>query len=161
MKKFRRNMLGVLSFSLLCSLAHAGQNLQTFTAESLAQIEAQHEGQPFVLVLWSMHCAPCFAELEMLGTELQHQPDLPVVLVSTDDVSMRDDVLELLAEYGLEKLPTWQFSEDIPEKLRYVIDQDWYGELPRSYYYDADHQRSSHSGTLSQQQLSAWLGKKG
>ena len=60
--------------------------------------------------------------------------------------------------YSLTLVSSDAFS---PEKLRYVIDQDWYGELPRSYYYDADHQRSSHSGTLSQQQLSAWLGKKG
>lgn len=161
MKKFRRNMLNVLSFSLLCSLAHADRNLQPFTAESLAKIEAQHAGQPFVLVLWSMHCAPCFAELEMLGTELRRQPDLPVVLVSTDEASMRADVLELLADYGLEKVPTWQFAEDIPEKLRFVIDQNWYGELPRSYYYDENHQRSGHSGTLSQKQLSTWLGTEG
>jgi thiol-disulfide isomerase/thioredoxin len=161
MKTFTRNMLSALSLSLLCGLAHADQNLQSFTAESLTQIEAQHEGQPFVLVLWSMHCAPCFAELEMLGTELRRQPDLPVVLVSTDEVSMREEVIELLADYGLENVPTWQFSEDIPEKLRFVIDQDWYGELPRSYYYDADHQRSSHSGTLSQEQLATWLDTEG
>lgn len=151
-------IMNALMLSLMCSLSLADQHLQTFTATSLATIETQHEGKPFVLMLWSLHCAPCFAELEMLGAELARQPGLPVVLVSTDAPDAREDVLELLVDYGLENVPTWQFADDIPEKLRFIIDPAWYGELPRSYIYNATHERSSHSGMLSLAQLMAALG---
>jgi hypothetical protein len=63
----------------------------------------------------------------------------------------------LLEDYGLQDLPSWQFSADIPEALRYHIDPDWYGELPRSYFYNAAHERRSHSGQLSRAVLAQWL----
>jgi len=48
----------------------------------------------------------------------------------------------------------------MPDKLRFYIDPGWYGELPRSYFYDAAQQRSGHSGALTRAQLQDWLGTR-
>ena len=42
-------------------------------------------------------------------------------------------------------------------KLRYGIDPSWFGELPRSYFYDAAHNRLPHSGALNEDHIEAWL----
>lgn len=159
MKRFLRRSL-LLASALFCSASFAGEGLQPFTAETLQQVEAQYEGQPFLLVLWSVHCAPCFAELEMLGDMLAQDPQLPLVLVATDAPDMREHVEDVLADYALDAVTTWHFADAIPEKLRYAIDPQWFGELPRSYYYDAAHARSGHSGTLQRAQLEQWFSSR-
>lgn len=158
-KVFR--ILCVAAFALQCSLASADIRLQPFTAETLKQVETGYAGRPFLLVLWSVHCAPCFAELELLSKALAQQPDLPVVLVATDAPDMREHVLEVLGDYGLDNVQTWYFSDAIPEKLGYLIDPEWLGELPRSYFYDAAHRRTGHSGMLDEAQLAQWLDSAG
>jgi hypothetical protein len=57
-------------------------------------------GKPFVVSLWSIDCAPCRLNLDMLGQMKKADPG-------------------------------------------------WYGELPRSYFYDAEHNMMSHSGILT------------
>lgn len=150
--------MAILLAGMLCLPVLAESRPQAFTENTLAELEARHRGQPFVLVLWSVHCAPCFAELEMIGTALAQQPDLAVVVVATDGTAARDDVGWILEDYGLDARNTWQFAGDFAEKLRYRVDPDWYGELPRSYFYDAVGQREGHSGVISREQLLAWLG---
>ena len=41
------------------------------------------------------------------------------------------------------------FTEDNSAKLRFEIDPSWYGELPRTYFFDKKHQRSGLSGVIS------------
>lgn len=156
MSKYFR-FLCMLACALHTSIASAEARLQPFTADILKQVEAGYAGKPFLLVLWSVHCAPCFAEMELLSEALAQQPDLPVVLVATDAPDMREHVLEVLGDYGLDGARNYHFADAIPEKLHYLIDPEWFGELPRSYRYDANHQRTAHSGTLDQAQLAQWL----
>lgn len=151
------HVVKALLLCLLCDQSLGAAEPQAFTTATLAELRRQHQGEAFLLVLWSVHCAPCFAELAMLGKELASNPGLPLVLVSTDTDAAPAGLLMVLEDYGLQDLPSWQFSEDFPEKLRYAIDPGWYGELPRSYFYDATHARSSHSGQLSSEMLLAWL----
>ena len=152
-----RYLQGIV-MGILCNVAFAGTlSPQDFNEETLTQLHSRYQGQPFVLVLWSAHCAPCLAELKMLGKELVRHPDLPLVLISTDEPGSRDEVRMLLEDYGLESFVSWQFAGDFPEKLRYLIDPDWFGELPRSYFYTADGQREPHSGVISREMLLQWL----
>jgi len=103
--------------------------------------------------LWSVDCAPCRIELDMLGELKASQPDFPLVIISTDQIEEREESLYVLEDYGLENLATWMFADSFVERLRYSIDPAWYGELPRSYFYDADHQAEAHSGVLTQEML--------
>jgi len=142
-----------------CTVALAAPLLD-FTEHSLQQIERQRNGEDFLLVLWSVHCAPCFAELALLAEALRTDPALPIELVSTDAPDMRADVEATLERYGLSAHASWQFAENMPDKLRFHIDPGWYGELPRSYFYDAAQLRSGHSGALTREQLQDWLGAR-
>lgn len=133
-------------------------NIQPFVADTFAKLKEEREGQEFLLALWSVDCPPCMAELSMLGELLDEYPDLPLVLVSTDQIRLREDAEDFLFEYGLEEITSWMFADPFAERLRFTIDPQWFGELPRSYYFDAQHQPEAHSGILSEAQARAWLG---
>jgi len=80
------------------------------------------------------------------------------VLVSTDHISYREDAMDWLIRYGLEDIHSWMFAERFSERLRHSIDPAWFGELPRSYHFDASHQSRAHSGVLTEAQVREWLG---
>lgn len=155
LRKFRSAPLLALLPALLSSLP-ARAELQDFDQDSLPAIEAALAGEPFLLLLWSVHCAPCIAELKALGEVIDDPALPPVVMVATDPASMAEEVGLVLADYGLEDVPGWRFADPMPERLRYAIDPGWYGELPRSYFYAADGTRSAHSGRLTRQHLQDW-----
>lgn len=141
----------------LLALPEPGLDIKAFTADSFAQIKAERAGQPFVLALWSVDCPPCMVELELLGRMREQQPDLPLVLISTDDIALQPDAEDFLRDYGLEDMTSWMFADDYGAPLRFSIDPQWFGELPRSYYFDADHQFEAHSGIMTEAQLRSWL----
>jgi len=140
------------------ALPEPGLDIRAFTAQSFAQIKADRAGQPFVLALWSVDCPPCMVELELLGRLRDQYPDLPLVLVSTDDIALQADAEDFLKDYGLDDMTSWMFADDYAAPLRYSIDPQWFGELPRSYHFDAQHQFEAHSGIMTEAQLRSWLG---
>lgn len=146
----------LLALGLGWGAAAASARPLVFTPDTLGELEQGYADQPFLLVLWSIHCAPCFAELDMLGTLLAEHPDLPLALVSTDPPEAVEEVVMTLEDYGLDHLRSWQF-DGFAERLRFAIDPDWFGELPRSYFYDATHARRAHSGTLRETTVRQWL----
>lgn len=133
-------------------------DIQPFLADTFAALKAEREGEAFLLALWSVDCPPCMAELNMLGELLEEYPDLPLILVSTDQIDQREDAEDFLFEYGLEEITSWMFADPFAERLRFTIDPQWFGELPRSYYFDARHQPEAHSGILTERQARDWLG---
>lgn len=132
-------------------------NFKPFAADSFAEIKEVFSGSEFLVGLWSMTCAPCLAELKLMAELLEDQPDLPFVLISTDPITERDEAFELLRDYGLAERDSWMFADNFTERLRYSIDPGWYGELPRSYFFDDDHRMHSHSGTLTRELLQSWF----
>ena len=149
----------------LTTASVADTKLKAFHPSSPKQIENAREGQAFIAILWSIDCPPCFKELallqeltEQLKGELKERfSKVNVVLIATDDEQYRESVNKTLVEFQLENMDNWIFANSSPERLRYSIDPSWYGELPRAYFYDKSHQRYSHSGSLSKQQLQKWL----
>ena len=108
-------------------------------------------------MLWSIDCPPCLKELQEIG-QLQGQfaPN-GLVLISTDSTDQTTDAQRILTQYGLADAENWQFTGGFPERLRYQIDPNWYGELPRAYFYDAQHKRAGKSGTLSRELLQQFI----
>jgi thiol-disulfide isomerase/thioredoxin len=137
-----------LSLCLVFFATHALAEIQVFEKSSLADIEARHANQPFLLVMWSIDCAPCREEMLTLAEANRQYTDLPVVLVSTDDPNYRDEVSAVLEENNLNDLESWIFPDTSHMAIRYAIDPGWYGELPRTYLYDQSHQRVGKSGAL-------------
>lgn len=152
----------VIGVSLLwhASTVLAEDNIQAFTADSFAEIKARFAGEEFLLGLWSVDCPPCLVELDLMGRLLEEHPSLPFVLVSTDSIEERELALEFLEDYGLADRETWMFADSFTERLRYSIDPNWFGELPRSYFFDASHQRQSHSGVMSEDLLESWFDRE-
>ncbi len=148
-----------LILALWISSPVAGQKLKTFQTDSIGEISAERHGQPFIVVLWSVHCPPCLKELTHLQQYRNRFSKSSLVLVATDDQQYSETVQQLLSDNQLDRMDNWIFTGSMPERLRYIIDPAWYGELPRAYFYDAAHQRSAHSGVLTKAVLERWLNK--
>ena len=146
--------IGVAIFySTFVSLTVRADNIQNFNMQSFEQIKAQYEGKPFVVSLWSIHCAPCRVELKLLGEIKKTDPDFPLVVISTDSLENREEAVEILANDDLQNIKTWMFADAFVERLRFSVDPLWHGELPRSYFFNDDHSFESHSGVLTRTQL--------
>jgi len=69
---------------------------------------------------------------------------------------MEGEVLNVLTEYQLNQTDVWIFANEPSAKIRSGIDSTWFGELPRSYFFDAQHQSHAHSGAITPIQLEKW-----
>ena len=146
---------------LFCLPAFAWAEFRPFYSDSLDDITSAREGQPFLLVLWSIDCPPCRKELQSIGRIYSEFSPGGLVLILTDGSDGAVQAKKMLAGLGLASAESWLFADSFPERLRYHIDPDWYGELPRSYFYDGGHRRTAQSGTyrLSELQRLAMLTK--
>lgn len=162
-------MIGVRATAwLACALlsigaARAGNPLapadpvRAFERHSVQAIRDAHAGQAFVLAMWSVYCEPCRDELATLGRFKAAHPHVPVVLVAADPPEDAEAIRAMLAQYDLAGVETWAFADAFVERLRYAVDPRWRGELPRTYFYDAEHRASAVSGRIDAVQLSDWL----
>lgn len=151
----------LLLVSLMSSPAQANAMPREFVAGSYQAILDARQGKAFVLLFWSLDCPPCHRELAMLGEMLVTQPELPLVLVSTDEPEMAHEVVALLNAKGLSAVESWLYADAFVQRLRFEVDRNWYGELPRSYLFDAVHNRHATSGVLDEEALRSWLVRQG
>ncbi len=152
----RKKLLAVMLL-LVSTTAFAQGTMSIFQSGSYANILARHQGSPLLLVFWSLECTHCRDELRMLGELLVQQPELSVVLIATDSPQQRDALASVISDNGLQAAELWVFSEADSPRLRYEVDSHWYGELPRSYLFDAGHRRQALSGALKRATLDEWL----
>ena len=141
--------------SLLAGLVHA--EMAPFIGGSLQRIERQHKGKPFILAFWSASCTHCPTELKALGELSRKYPKLELILVATDTPAEAPELDRLAQDYGVGRHARWVFADAQPERLRYEIDRRWYGELPRTYFYDARGVRQGRSGVQPAEQLEQWV----
>lgn len=146
--------------ALLGAPAAASAAFRPLEGGSFAGLAAARRDQPFLLVLWSITCGPCRDEFELLREMRARHPRLPLVLISTDDVSDEAMAAAALKDFAMDGEESWIFADDA-QKLRYEIDPGWYGELPRAYFYDAGHRREGVSGSLARTRIEAWLRTEG
>ena len=78
-----------------------------------------------------------------------------MIMLAADEPSVAEQVKQLLSKYQLETIENWLFADDNAEKLRFEIDPKWYGELPRTYFFDSAHQRTGKSGVMSKEDYQA------
>ncbi|NWG87547.1 MAG: redoxin domain-containing protein [Hydrogenophilaceae bacterium] len=114
-------------------------------------------GKPYLIAFWSVECPHCQGELELFAKLLREQPSLPLVLVAVDAPALAPQVAERLIELHLSDADNWQFAEARAERLRFVVDRQWRGELPRNYLFDAKHRAQTASGAISEDMLRRWL----
>lgn len=130
-------------------------SLLPFNKESLFEIEEKHKKTDFLFVLWSLECPPRIKELEYLGTLIKQKKMPKLLLVSTDTSEFIPEIKSTLKQFGLEHEENWYFNT-VPELLRSRIDKNWFGELPRTYFYKTGEKRLAHSGALTKTILEKW-----
>lgn len=151
-------MKSIAFFLLGCCMSWvSAAEIRPFNASSLSAIQAERLGRPFILAFWSATCTHCPQELRTLGQLARRYPKLEVVLVAADSPDLSPQLQELARGYGLEKQAQWVFADEQTERLRFAIDKRWYGELPRTYFYNAQHQREGRSGVIPTEQLERWV----
>ncbi|MCC6915698.1 TlpA disulfide reductase family protein [Nitrosomonas sp.] len=151
-----RHLLVILLL-VVAATASAAEGVRHFVTGSMATIQEEHAGKPFVLFLWSLTCTYCPTELKMLGEFRQQHPELNLVLIAADTPEEEPEIVSHLADYGLNQTERWVFAEEMPERLRFEIDRRWYGEVPRTYFYDRNHLREVKTGLVGEEYVKNWL----
>jgi thiol-disulfide isomerase/thioredoxin len=129
-----------------------------FSAEQFEKVRQQYKGQKWMVLMWSLDCPPCFKELAYVAKLKKQNPQLPVVLINADgDAQLSVEREALIAKYGLHGLINLHFVDGKASQGRFALDPSWYGELPRSYFYQADGTRKAKSGLVSEAALTDWL----
>lgn len=136
---------------LLSSFAvHAATNLRDFVPGSYQQILAQQANKPFVFIIWSITCPSCIKDMELISALHKKTPELKIIMLAADDLSAKDQIQTILSKHDLDRLENWVYADDNTQKLGYEIDPQWYGELPRTYFFDAKQQRTGVSGVIKE-----------
>lgn len=129
-----------------------------FSGKVLQQLELQHENKRWLLLMWSLECPPCFKELAAVAKLKADDANIAIILVNTDDDdSMTKEREQVLTSMNLTQVPSYYFPDQQSMALRYAIDPQWHGELPRSFFYNETGQQKGHSGLLKGAQIKTWL----
>ncbi len=155
-KRLAAALLALAALPLATGTAAGGT--REFDRAGMQAITARHCGKgPFALALWSLDCPHCKDGLVTLEKLRRKHPALGIVLIQTDASEQAEAGAELLDRLGIATGERWIFGDEAPERLRYTVDRQWGGELPRTYLYQADCRRTGISGALKSEHLRAWL----
>ncbi|WP_439687236.1 Thioredoxin domain-containing protein [Cupriavidus oxalaticus] len=148
----RRKLVATLAGAAIAlsaaGMGQAAERVSVFESASAAQLSASQQGKPFVLVVWSLDCVYCKRNFEAIGKLQAKHRSLRVVTLAMDRPDALPQVQQLLKRVDLTR-NAWMFGNEPQERLRYAVDPDWMGEMPRTYFYRADGQRQGVSGVIS------------
>jgi thiol-disulfide isomerase/thioredoxin len=122
-------------------------------------IEKRYIDQPLIISFWSIDCPYCIGDLKKLGKALSKNTNVKLITVCVDGKESAKKAERILSQANLPKHEQYQYAEVDEDRLRYNIDPAWYGELPRTYFYDAAHQVTPLSGKISNSFLDKWFKK--
>lgn len=150
--KFITKIILIGSLFLTANTYAQQVNIKLFQKDSYQQILSQYKGQPLVLILWSVTCSSCLSEMPLIQQVHQQNPKLNMLMLSVDGPEFHQEMIQIIQQQKLTTLEHWGFAEDNSPALRYAIDNRWYGELPRTYFFDSEHRKTGISGVLSHKQ---------
>lgn len=142
------------------ALTASAIELRPFDAESFREITKAKEGRAFVLAFWSIHCAPCKEEMGLFRTISRKYPTIPIILVATDGPKDSAAIIRFLEKQELKGVDTRIFADEFTERVLYSVDRQWMGELPRTYFFDAPHRTTAHSGLLDPAWVEKWMNEQ-
>ena len=149
-----------LLFLLLAILNTPAQaEPSAFTSGSYQQLLSNNTNQPFMLVIWSVNCSSCLKDMALLSNIHKSRPELIMVMLAADELSAAEQIQQILEKNQLSDIENWVYAEENTQKLQFEIDPKWYGELPRTYFFDKAHQRTGVSGVLSKEDYDAMFAK--
>jgi thiol-disulfide isomerase/thioredoxin len=133
-------------------------NLREFQRGSWSEIRRAHAGKPAIVHIWGVTCGPCRVEMPQWGALLRERPDLDLVLIDADLVPNEPGaVAAMLDQAGLGGAENWIFGDGFAERLRYEIDPQWRGEIPRTILIGRDGATSTMEGSVDFGEIRRWL----
>lgn len=156
-----KQLIIVLSLCLAISQnAFADElKIKSFQMDSYPTILEANKNQPFVLMIWSVTCSSCLAEMDIIKQVKQENPRINFVMLSVDGPDYYEQMKRIIKQKNLIEFEQWSFAEDNSSALRYVIDKQWYGEIPRTYFFNQQHKRIGISGLVNHEQYNQYLNK--
>lgn len=97
--------------------------------------------------------------MQLLSRIHKKRPELKMIMLAADDISETGQIKPILEKNQLAGIENWVYADENTQKLQFEIDPKWYGELPRTYFFDKAHQREGISGVLSEADYESRLTK--
>ena len=151
--------LKIFLFLLFFSHFSFAYDFMPFDMNTRKVIEKRYIDQPLIISFWSIDCPYCIDDLKKLGKALSKNTNVKLITVCVDGKESAKKAERILSQANLPKHEKYQYAEVDEDRLRYNIDPAWYGELPRTYFYDAAHQVTPLSGKISYSFLDKWFKK--
>ena len=147
----------LLAASPVTTSTASAADLQPFGRGSYAALRTEAAGAPLIVHFWALSCAPCLAELPGWARLARANPGLRLVLVNTDPPEAEVQVKRLLDRSGVGRLRNLAFTDRFAARLRYEVDPQWQGELPRTDLVAVDGSSRGVLGVLAQTEVQAWI----
>jgi thiol-disulfide isomerase/thioredoxin len=152
----------LLALALALPLGASGSaavgEVHPFVRGSWQQIRKAHAGQPTVVHFWGVTCGPCRVEMPAWGRLLKEWPDLKLVVINADLVPNEPGAVSaMLAQTGLAAAENWMFTDSFVERLRYEIDPQWQGDIPRTLLLARDGSTTVIEGPADLAIVRRWL----
>lgn len=156
------SLLKVVSVAvLICfffSINFSNANSIAFNKEQLTIVKTQNMGKQWLMLLWSVDCPPCFKELAIIQKLQNQHDDLAVVIINTDaNDEINAERVEIIERFELSKFANFHFLDGKGDQSRFLIDSNWFGELPRSYFVQSNGKFHGKSGLVKESILTQWL----
>ncbi|MDO9269432.1 MAG: hypothetical protein Q7T96_10030 [Methylobacter sp.] len=155
----KKVFLSAVFISLTAFNIPAQADPSAFISGSYQQILTANANRPFMLVVWSINCSSCLKDMELLSNIHKSKPDLKMIMLAADEPSATEQIQQILEKNQLSGIENWAYADENTQKLQFEIDPKWYGELPRTYFFDKTHQRTGVSGVLSKEDYDAMFAK--
>ena len=155
---FIKQLIFITLFRVCCCINVVYGNSIAFNKEQLTKVKVENKGKQWLMLLWSVDCPPCFKELAILQKLKNKYDDLPVVIINTDaDDESVEERKAVINKFELNHLTNLHFVDGKADQSRFLIDPQWYGELPRSYFIEKNGQFHGKSGLVNKVILTQWL----
>lgn len=155
----RQLLAGVflVAFLLSAPASEAPPQLKPFERGSWQDILRSHAGRPTIVHFWGVTCGPCKIELPLLGEFMRDHSAIDVVTVSADLVpDLPDATRSMLEKAGLRSAENWIFSDGFVERLRFEIDPNWQGDIPRTLLISREGSITTIEGAAEMTELEKW-----
>jgi hypothetical protein len=147
--------------AFLCGNARAAPEPQPFGPGSLEAIRLAHQGRAFILSLWSVSCEavpPRDAGVARAAGEASRAARGAGVDRPAHGARSHQALLE---RYDPGPVQSWHYATNSRSASASRSIRKWRGEMPRTYYFDAQHRVEARTGVPDPQWLERWVAKAG
>jgi iron complex outermembrane receptor protein len=141
-------LLAILA--LMLALPAGAVDLRPLDASQVTALLATPARGERLIALWSLDCSYCEANLQALSRLQQtHSDRIELITVATDSITASKAITQRLRNAGMEGFAARAYADDTPDRLNYLIDPNWGGEMPHVLVIRADGTKRGVSGQLS------------